>query len=538
MEHAGRKGCYSEREVMGHKRHSSNPEDPRTVNGTVEEIAGLLLRCEDEGVAPRYRSGESDPVRLETGGADIFVVSDLHAAGGRNNSGVFGGTENFYADVAFRRFLDHAHHSLDGKSGVVVINGDFVDFLRIVSVPEPGEIGIWRQMLREVGIHKEKEALASSISPDEREKYGLKTHDFKSVWKLHTCLEGHADLFDGLAEWLKRGHNIVLVKGNHDLEWYWPAVRNTLRLSLAKRISLRTRKPLMKILTKVVLPRLTFIDDALILDQDLYIEHGHRYDKFSHVRGGPLWGDRREELNIPFGSFINRYLLNTLELVYPYLDNVRPAQNILHLLMRERFFLGLKILFCYVPFTVHMIPKRYAHYMFKPLVSYLLVLGLPLLVVLLLFWQRIGPLFGAGSAAVTPTVSDIVVQYFLGMLKDGALLFLSYVGARFVSWVQLEEPASLFSGAKELFLMYPGCRYFTMGHTHNPEQLIVDGQWYVNTSTWIPIVESSSAALREDRTYAVLRFARDHGGKITIHPLQRWNDDACRWEELVVVENK
>ena len=146
MEHAGRKGCYSEREVMGHKRHSSNPEDPRTVNGTVEEIAGLLLRCEDEGVAPRYRSGESDPVRLETGGADIFVVSDLHAAGGRNNSGVFGGTENFYADVAFRRFLDHAHHSLDGKSGVVVINGDFVDFLRIVSVPEPGEIGMYKQL--------------------------------------------------------------------------------------------------------------------------------------------------------------------------------------------------------------------------------------------------------------------------------------------------------------------------------------------------------------------------------------------------------
>src|SRR2546427_1927017 len=44
------------------------------------------------------------------------------------------------------------------------------------------------------------------------------------------------------------------------------------------------------------------------------------------------------ELNLPFGSFFNRYLLNRIELVFPYLDNVRPRQNLLPMLFEKDFF--------------------------------------------------------------------------------------------------------------------------------------------------------------------------------------------------------
>jgi hypothetical protein len=38
---------------------------------------------------------------------EIIVVSDLHIASEKNGNGVFRGTENFFADDAFARFLNH-----------------------------------------------------------------------------------------------------------------------------------------------------------------------------------------------------------------------------------------------------------------------------------------------------------------------------------------------------------------------------------------------------------------------------------------------
>ncbi len=517
--------------VMDEESPARSPE-----RSDIDGIAALLRRCEADGLAPAYEGPGEKPVAIDGGGAHVFVVSDFHTAEGRNEEGVFNGTENFFADESFERFLSHTRGSLRGRRGLLVINGDFVDFLRIVSVPEPRDLLRWQTMLREVGIVKETGSLALSISDKERDEFGLKTNDFKSVWKLRSCIAGHPAMFRALAEWLGAGHRIVVVKGNHDLEWYWPAVRNALRLELGKRVSASGGGPLADALTRVVLPGIQFVDNSLVIDGELYIEHGHRYDKFSRVQGGPLWGKNQDELNIPFGSFINRYLLNRIELVYPFLDNVRPSENILHVLMRERFFLGMKVLFFYIPFTVHMFPKRYARFMFKPLGSYLLALGIPLCAVVYLLWDRIGILFAGG--APPHGILGTVGQYILGSLRDVALLFLSYLGGRFVSWVQLEEPSSLLSNGKELMKTYPGCRYFTMGHTHNPEQFETGGRWYVNTSTWIPIVEASSAAIREDRSYALLWFGRDAENRLEMHPLARWNDDAGRVEELVLVETK
>ncbi|HEX9658247.1 MAG TPA: hypothetical protein VGB89_15190 [Bacteroidota bacterium] len=495
-------------------------------------IAQLLLACEKEGLTPEYRTGSTTPIAFNAGNAEVFVVSDFHTGAGVDSSGVYSGTENFFADGSFARFLENAHHSLNGKPGLLVINGDFIDFLRIVNVPRGLDFQRWQDMLASVGIAMDKDALVASISKKEKENYGLKTHDFKSVWKLDVCAHGHPALFAALAEWLKLGQHLVIVKGNHDLEWYWLAVRNYLRLTLAKFINEQTREGVESILKSDVLPRLTFIDDAMIVDNELYIEHGHRYDKFSNVQGGPLWGSK--ELNIPFGSFINRYLLNNLEMIYPFLDNVRPSGNVLHMLMRERFFHGLKVLFKYIPFTFKMIPKRYAHYMLKPLVGYALAIGLPIVLVLFLWGNRLWPLLFPESSTGPQNVGDVALGFLTGILKETALLFLSYLGARFISWVQLEEPSSLFRDAEKLFSKFPHCRFFTMGHTHNPEQHQID-QWYVNSSTWIPVIEASSAALREDRTYAVVQFGRESNGLLKSSPLQRWNDDANRLEPLPIV---
>jgi len=172
--------------------------------------------------------------------------------------------------------------------------------------------------------------------------------------------------------------------------------------------------------------------------------------------------------------------------------------------------------------------------MLKPLIGYALAIGLPVALVLFFWGNRLWPILFPEAAPGPQSVGDVALGMLTGFLKDTAFLFLSYLGARFISWVQLEEPSSLFKDAKKLFSKFSNCRFFTMGHTHNPEQHQTD-QWYVNSSTWIPVIEASSAALREDRTYAVVRFGRDSKGRLTCDPLQRWNDDANRLEPLTIV---
>jgi hypothetical protein len=131
-----------------------------------------------------------------------------------------------------------------------------------------------------------------------------------------------------------------------------------------------------------------------------------------------------------------------------------------------------------------------------------------------------------------------LLQALIGMVKDGALLFLSYLLSRFVAFVQLEEPGDLMNPAKKKMTEYPSCRLITMGHTHNPEEFSENARWYINSSTWIPIIESSSGSLRDDKTYALIYLERDQAGGFLVKPLQRWNDDAGRIEPMVIVEDK
>lgn len=473
----------------------------------------LLRQCEQNGIAPAYAANAS----MNSQGRDIVVVSDLHLSAGKGIDGNYSGTENFFADAAFVRFI----HSLDGgkdRKAILVINGDFVDFLRIAELPDKErEFAEWLEILSSVGITTfTVEDLKRSIDDKER-KFGLKTHEFKSVWKLSTVVKGHPEVFAALAEWLEQGNTLVITKGNHDLEWYWPGVRNYLRLALAgpaeslRDSRLRTR----------VLPLLHFIDDSVVFDGVFHIEHGHKRDKFTTPLDRPVL-DGGLELNLPFGSFFNRYLLNRIELVFPYLDNVRPRQNLLPMLFKKDFFLGLKVLFEHIPFMLRMIPKRYFRYMFRDFLVFLLAVGAPIGVMIVLIAKMLRsdtavsqPLTKAISAMLMP-----VLSYFLTQL---------------LAYFKLIEPDYLTPEARELLAQHEDFRIVTMGHTHNPEQFRQQERWYFNTGTWIPIIEARSEAVREDRTYTYVHLRHDEAGRIQPAVLMRWNDDARRCEPLVLL---
>src|SRR4051812_32649036 len=95
-----------------------------------ETISDLLRQAER---AQEY-DGQSEVVHLRFD-QDTYVISDLHIGRGKGSGGCFSGTENFFYDEALARFLTSITPGEDEARRVLVINGDFIDFLRIVEVP-------------------------------------------------------------------------------------------------------------------------------------------------------------------------------------------------------------------------------------------------------------------------------------------------------------------------------------------------------------------------------------------------------------------
>ncbi len=547
----------------------------------------LLQQCENNGSAAEYAVNPNsykfkkgtifgqtkpvvtDPIKYKSDDEEIFVVSDLHIASGRNKAGVYQGTENFFADESFERFLEHAKNSKKTERAILIINGDIFDFLRVtdypgkVKTPRPvrqlkklmkfkplnyGNINFddeaadykeWSEELAKVGIDKPVTELIKSISKKEK-TYGLKTDDYKTIYKLNKIKKGHPAFFNALGNWLADGNKIIVLKGNHDVEIFWLTVRNYLRLCLAETILANgSDKSLEAILTQTVLPNIDFIDDSILIDNDFYVEHGHRYDKFTMILDEPQLKKVPTELNIPFGSFFNRYLINRIELFYPYLDNVRPTANVLPMLMRENFPLALKILFHHIPFMIKILFKnfRYVWFIVQKVFFFILAILLPLLMAIYLVIKTFNG--DVGDLSVKPDSG--IISFLLEQLKSVGMIFLSYILSRLVAWFQISEPSSLNNFAEER-LKGTNYRIMTMGHTHNPGEYIFEGnKRFYNTGTWIPVIEQSSADIREDKTYTFLHLERDADGKLQPANnglLERWNDSAERFEPLVLIRNK
>ncbi|MDB4920081.1 metallophosphoesterase [Mucilaginibacter sp.] len=466
-------------------------------------------------------------VEINSGGKTIFVISDLHLAAGINKSSNYEGTENFFADQSFVRFIDHLEKKDPAGKALLVINGDFIDFLRICNFPDADQdFSDWEEMLQIVGITKSQKELRDSIVKKEK-TFGLRTNDYKSVWKLHVCISGHKDLFERLALWVHNGNELIITKGNHDLEWYWRPVQNYLQYFLAKLLSQKLQLPIVTTLS-VIISLTTFADHSIIIDKKIYIEHGHCYENSTAVQGAVL-SDNQQELNLPFASFFNRYLVNKIELVYPFIDNVRPRENILLVLFRERFPLALKMIFYYVPFTILLIPKKMWWPVFKYAITFFLIIILPIAITGYAIYKSL-------PHESHPQDTSWILQQILNIGQNLGFLLLSYLFGRIMTLVKLNPPASFVSYAENIFNKNNALQVVTFGHTHNPEQKNNSGKWYLNTGTWMPIFEASSADVRIDKTYTFLHFDYDSAGELIIHPLQRWNDDALRDDELALIE--
>lgn len=460
-----------------------------------------------------------------TEGRKVFVVSDLHMAAGRKADGNFDGTENFYADQSFVRFLGHLQESLKDGKGILVINGDFIDFLRITTVPEEAALPQWQAALLEAGIEKPIDELRNAVSAKEK-KFGLRTHEFKSIWKLVLCLQGHPAFFNRLAQWVQEGNWLLILQGNHDLEWQWPGVQRYFKRALEKRVA-------GGITSAGFDKRILFVKDALLFDERVYIEHGHRYEKITWPIGEPTINNGTE-LNLPFGSFLNRYLINGFELSYPFLDNVRPTPNILKVLLKENFWKALRVIAWDLPKTLFQIPRQYLVFILQYLLPLLLLIIFPVLSALITFFT----VRGRGGFDTSFLSSKMIGNLVLCT----AAYFIAYYIGKGILALLLKKELPFYEEAKKILEQSPKLEAVLMGHTHDPEQknnttgadaAMRKNKWYFNTGTWIPVFETSSADVRFDKTYTFLVI--DLTGDVPCREfLQRWNDDAVRVDAMVL----
>ncbi len=497
-------------------------------------IQELLLGSESDANATRY---SKEMLVIDSDGKDIFIISDMHISEGKSENGNYSGTENFFFGESFERFINNKISTHKISKAVLIINGDFIDFLRVTKYPETdSDFLIWQNEILKLGINKTINDLKQSVSSKEK-KYGLKTNDYKSVWKFYLVAKGHHKVFYSLAKWIENGNELIIIKGNHDLEWIWLPIRNYLRLILAESLNKINGRPVEIILSEI-LPKLFFADDSVLIDKDIFIEHGHKYDRYCKIIGDELINDKTE-LNIPFGSFFNRYLINKIELAFPFIDNIRPRENLLPLLFRERFFLGLRVLLQHIPFMLLIIPKRYYRYMFSRFFIFMLAVLLPAAFAIVGLWNNIEPfIVGAFSSSPSPkNIGEIFLMQAKNILVDLLPIVFSFMFARIAAYFQLNEPDSLNEPGRKKLNDVKQYKVVTFGHTHNPEKFNIGGRWFYNTGTWIPIVETSSAAIREDKTFTFLHIK--HGQDDFVQSaLLRWNDNAGRDEDLILIESK
>ncbi len=192
-----------------------------------------------------------------------YVVSDLHL-----------GAPESKAAAPLAAFLAHI---TSGPPCSLVINGDGFDLLALRVMP--GDVGIL------TGLH------------DDDHTWGLGGRERAAITKLIVLCEREVVAVEALRAFVRAGHDIHVVAGNHDPELAFPAVADALRDALAEGAKDRV----------VVHPWFVWAAGHA------WIEHGHQYDPYCSFDDALRPASDHTEPDINVGTAVMRYLVTGLQ---------------------------------------------------------------------------------------------------------------------------------------------------------------------------------------------------------------------------------
>jgi UDP-2,3-diacylglucosamine pyrophosphatase LpxH len=274
---------------------------------------------------------------------NYLFISDLHLSEGiLPETNKLSRNEDFFYDDAFARFLAyHVALSKDERAPVhyhrkpwrLIINGDIFDFLQVTSLPAEGD-----ELERVMG-----ERLHKDLSSNDRD-YGLGTSEAEIVWKVERIAAGHPLFFQALGWFVAHeGCELILLKGNHDVELYWGAVREAMWAQIGKAyqtwwegcqdgvmpgmaLPYGEQGEMPAFLTPAHLQKIQFPAWFYYVPDLLYVEHGNQYDPANAFADflEPIILDSPDQIELPSGSFFVRYYFNKIEQIHPFADNIKP----------------------------------------------------------------------------------------------------------------------------------------------------------------------------------------------------------------------
>jgi UDP-2,3-diacylglucosamine pyrophosphatase LpxH len=215
-----------------------------------------------------------------------LVTSDMHLSAGRFVEGIQNPHEDFYFDNEFCEFLDFFSSGQYGSNCEVelILNGDVFDFL---NVPTQGEF---------------LDVVTSDIA----------------VEKLKAILAGHPEVMDALRKFIALpGKRVVYNVGNHDMDFFFPAVREEFCRALG---GPNWSKEKVWVNTET---------EYLEYEGGIRIYHGNQFEAVHTTNyKQPLLTDNLPEpiLYMPWGSVYVLKIINRLKWERDYIDKVRPAK--------------------------------------------------------------------------------------------------------------------------------------------------------------------------------------------------------------------
>jgi predicted phosphodiesterase len=169
-------------------------------------------------------------------------------------------------------------HRVADRPWRLVIGGDFIDFSGMSVMAEAHEI---------------------VTAPTEEEiAHGLGGAADHSLAKLRRVMAHHASVMQSLAEFVAAGNQLVIVRGNHDIDWHWDCVQTEFTSRLAA-------------LAGVPEGAVEFAPWFYYEEGVLYLEHGHQYDSYcshEHVLYPMAPGDPRR-MALSLSDVLVRYIV-------------------------------------------------------------------------------------------------------------------------------------------------------------------------------------------------------------------------------------
>lgn len=437
-----------------------------------------------------------------------------------------------------------------------------------------------------------------AVDPDFERRYGFIPTPEKSADKATSIYQGHPLFFRALAWFVGRGHRLVFVRGNHDLELYWPQVQDRLRGCIAAEYPAAFGYAPDCPLPPDFQDRIDFRSGWFHYRRGVfYAEHGKQYEPFDScpnpirpVMPGDPW-----VLSPPVGSLGVVCLHNPLEDAFPEWENRgEHAVVLLELIQRYPLRMLSTVLSHGLDF-MRMARRLWMAGRRKDLVpteadfsAYGALVGLdretveaiyeeidpPLLQRKALAWLLFSPgghvvkgllllvlaALGVGAAllwylVIVPALAALIPDQLFFDAAGAALELL----AKVILWAV--PPMAYELGRRELERRYPelflhramerihahlkkadpDLRFYIVGHDHRPDVQIVerrdDGRhvYYLNTGSWTPWFAQGERRLQTLGQEVQFTFVQLTCGEEGYQAdLLRWNDDAGRVQRQIV----